>query len=265
MNIHLIRVPWDSARREWRMGLGPAALAPALRGRLERDGHSVKESTIDAGEPAAEIRTAFELAAGIAEAVRIARGRGELPVVLAGNCFSSTGVIGGIGEKELALVWHDAHGDLNTPDTTGTGFLDGMALAACTGRCWSSLASAIPGFAPVRETRVHLAGARDLDPAEEAVLAEGRISRGADPSRAVAKASGFHAHIDLDVLDPDHVGPANMFATRGGLQAGDVIALVREAQKLAPLRAIALTAYDPSYDPSGKVRTAAVEIVASLC
>jgi arginase len=263
-SVHLILVPWDSARLDWRMGRGPRVLAPLVTKRLEQDGHSVRETTIDATEPTAEIRTAFELASGIAGSVRAAVGRGESPIVLAGNCISSLGTISAIAHKDLALVWHDAHGDLNTPETSTSGFLDGMALAACTGRCWNPMTATIPGFMPVRETRVHLAGARDLDPAEEAVLSEGRISHGADPTRALRGASGFYAHVDLDVLDPERVGPANVFATPGGVLADDVVAVIRNATAHAPLRALAITAYDPAVDHSGKVAAAAVEIVAAL-
>jgi len=61
------------------------------------------------------------------------------------------------------VLWFDAHGDFNTPESTLGGFLDGMALAIATGRCWTGLAATVPGFTPVAEENVVLVGARDLD------------------------------------------------------------------------------------------------------
>ena len=66
----------------------------------------------------------------------------------------------------MHVLWFDAHGDFNTPETTTSGFLDGMALAAVTGRCWTGLTRAIPGFTPVPESNVTAIGVRDLDEGE---------------------------------------------------------------------------------------------------
>src|SRR5687767_1880913 len=114
----------------------------------------------------AEIGTAFDLDRQLAREVAAARLRSAFPLTLAGNCITSVGTVGGLGAGATGVLWFDAHGDFNTPETTIGGFLDGMALATVVGRCWRSLAAGVPGFTPVAEENVVLVGARDLDPAE---------------------------------------------------------------------------------------------------
>ena len=74
-----------------------------------------------------------------------------------------------------SVLWLDAHGDYNTPETTTGGFLDGMALAMLTGRCWRAMTAQVPGFEPVAEKRVVMFGTRDLDSAGGELLRSSRI------------------------------------------------------------------------------------------
>src|SRR5439155_21217551 len=85
----------------------------------------------------------------IAVAVRAVRAAGQFPVVLSGNCNSAVGTLSGLTPARRAVFWFDAHGDCNTPDTTATGFLDGMGLATVLGLCWYQLAASVPGYHPV--------------------------------------------------------------------------------------------------------------------
>src|SRR3954466_13329916 len=117
--VHLIAVPYDSARRGERMGEGPLVLAPALGERLRAGGREVRTVTIEAPADSwrAEIRTAFELARGVAGAVRDAVAGGAFPLVLSGNCGpAAIGCVAGL-DPSPAVCWFDAHGDFNTPDT----------------------------------------------------------------------------------------------------------------------------------------------------
>jgi arginase len=80
---------------------------------------------------------------------------GRLPVIVAGNCNVGLGAIGGIDAPRLGIVWLDAHPDFHTPETTDSGFIDGMGLAAATGACWKTLCNSIPGFHAAEErTRI---------------------------------------------------------------------------------------------------------------
>ena len=179
MEIRLLLVPYDSGQRNVRMGAGPEHLCAAgLEKHLAAQGHQVDSEVI---EPAsrnwrAEVQTSFELMRAIAKHVRAARTARRFPVVLSGNCLAAVGVIAGLGPG-TGVIWIDAHGDFNTPQTTTSGFLDGMALATATGQCWGELARSIEGFQPVPENAVVLLGARDLDPGEASALARSQITR----------------------------------------------------------------------------------------
>ena len=128
---------------------GPLHLLNAgLAERLEEEGHQVTIRSVELPPEfrATEIASAFELSAALARGVAGAVKTGTFPLVLSGNCGpAALGCVGGL-QSQTKIFWFDAHGDFNTPETTRSGFLDGMALAAVTGRCWSGLARAIPGF-----------------------------------------------------------------------------------------------------------------------
>ena len=132
-------------RRDFRLGRGPARLIElGLLDALRNAGCDVEVDEIalptDGFTP--DTRVAVDLQAAIAERATAARRRGAFPLVLAGNCGTSVGTVAGVtaatGSRPV-VFWFDAHGDLNTPETTTTGFLDGMALAMLTGRCWQTV------------------------------------------------------------------------------------------------------------------------------
>lgn len=137
MRINLILVPYDSGQRGVRMGRGPEHLLRAgLPEALVREGHEVHTELVEApGTWRAEIATTFALAAVIAERARLAREEGRFPLLVTGNCMMSLGLLAA-SRAPTSIVWLDAHGDFNTPETTIGGFIDGMALATMTGRCW---------------------------------------------------------------------------------------------------------------------------------
>ncbi|TGS52310.1 arginase, partial [Mesorhizobium sp. M3A.F.Ca.ET.201.01.1.1] len=81
-----------------------------------------------------------------AAAVRTARTNNTLPVVCLGTCSGSLGVIGGLNAKEnqFGVIWFDAHGDADTPETSRTGFIEGMVTSTIVGRCWSQYTAQTP-------------------------------------------------------------------------------------------------------------------------
>src|ERR1700741_812705 len=258
MALDLIQVPYDSALRGVRMGRGPLWLVEnGIAGRLRAIDADLRETVVEARPFRAEIATAFELARSLSLAVRAARGRGGFPLVLAGNCFSSLGTLAALGTADTGVIWFDAHGDLNTPDTTQSGFLDGMALATLLGRCWKTLAASVAEFVPVPEERVALVGARDLDEPEARYLDGSRLllvtveeirTRGEEDALArlealASRVSRIYLHIDLDVHDPS-AGRANQYATPEGLSAEGVQRAVRTIAARVPIGAAAITAFD---------------------
>jgi arginase len=272
MRVHLIAVPYDSGRRGERMGAGPEHLLESgLGSRLHEAGHEAQVRMVEAPADGwrAEIGTAFALARGVAAEVREAAAAGAFPLVLSGNCTpAALGCVSGLSGSP-AVFWFDAHGDFNTPDTTIGGFLDGMALATVTGRCWPQLAGGIPGFAPVDEEAVALLGTRDLDPLEAAALARSPVRRVApDEIRrrlpAVLGEMGLagrptYLHLDLDVLDPAE-GRVNAFAAADGLSRSEAAWAIETVAAAAPLGAASLTALDPACDPGGGAVEAALAL-----
>lgn len=276
MNVALLLVPYDTARRGWRSGAGPGHLLDAgLADHLRRQGHSVDHLVIedDPALPPAEIRTAFELCRRLAPAVREARAAGRFPLILSGNCNSAVGTLSGLTPAPRAVFWFDAHADCNTADTTATGFLDGTSLAAALGLTWRELGASVPGFEPVAAEATFLIGARDLDPPEAALLARsritsvpvadvpGRFSRfSAEPS---ADGALGYLHLDLDVLDPA-LGQANSFPVPGGLSLEQVTRAIAAIGARWRLGAAAVTSYAPEYDSTGAVCRAAFAAIDAI-
>lgn len=279
--VRLLQVPYDSGVFDARMGSGPLALARAgAAQRLRGLGHAVEEVLLEpASSPGwrAELRTAFELDHVIAAAVTAAREASQIPLMMSGNCNATLGVLAGLAHPglRLGLVWLDAHGDFNTPELDQSGFLDGQGLAMVVGRCWQTLASAVPGFSPLPEQRVLLIGARSLDQAEEAALRRSEITwlapaQARDPGAITAalqvlagQADVVHFHVDLDVYDPS-IAPANSYATPDGLLAHDVHRIVRQTAGHLPVVSATLASYDPALDPAGRMRDTALDLLGQL-
>lgn len=274
MRISVFAVPYDSGWRDVRMGRGPARL---LEGGLEAaaraHGHDVRTELVElpaggTGDAGGEVGRAFALTSALAVRVRAESAAGRFPLVLAGNCGATIGALAGLGPADTGLVWFDAHADFNTPETSASGFLDGMALAILTGRCWRSLAATVPGFVSVPDRHVVLVGARDLDLPEARALAESGIRRvaadlvGLDAA-VPADSRRAYLHIDLDVLDLSE-GRANQFAVAGGLTVLALQSAVRRVAARAPIVGAALTAYDPTCDPEGRIVAAALAVVETL-
>lgn len=197
-----------------------------------------------------------------------------LPIVLSGNCNSCLGTTAGIGSDGLGVVWFDAHGDFNTPETTISGFLDGMGLAMLTGRCWQSLLRTIPGFSPISEANTLHIGSRDLDPEEARLLQQsaielitpqvgkGRILQafGAALDRLRDKAARIYLHVDMDVLNTGEALP-NHLAVPGGLSVEVVEAAISMVKERFELCAGAVTSFDPGYDKDDQVLEAGIRMM----
>ena len=270
--VRTIFAPYDSGHRGLRMGAGPDYLMegglPEMLRSTERPSLSFAH-VLPEVDPPAEVATAFELDRLIAEQVREAVAGGEFPLVLSGNCNTAVGTIAGLGASDLGVVWFDAHADFNTPETTTTGFTDGMGLAIIVGHCWKEMAGGVPGFSAVAERDVVLAGVRAIEPAEEERLAASDVSVvGADrigleaPGNLEVALDGLksrvYVHLDLDVLDPEKAGKANEFAPAGGLSAEDLKTALGVVRERFAVAAAGIASYDPAFDPDGRVLAVAL-------
>jgi arginase family enzyme len=184
-------------------GEGAQALAERLGGTIA--GSPGEPAVRDWSEDLPAARPVLEAAAA---AVRDALAAGARPVLTASDCSICIATLPEVvlHEPDVHVAWIDAHGDFNTPETTPSGFLGGMCLAAACGR-WE--AEGWPGT--LDPARVHFLGVRDLDPGEEAEVEAAGISA------EVPDGVPLYVHLDADVLDPSVM--AAQFAVPDGWDA----------------------------------------------
>ena len=252
------------------MGNGPAHLKRALA-----DLAGVSSEAITVEERPFELGTTFRILRAVSDRVRESIADNRLPILLAGGCLSSLGALAAIGSDTTAMIWFDAHADFNTPETTPSGFIDGMALAAITGRCWRILAASVPGFRPMHEKNVMLIGARDLDTEERTFLERSEITylspesirqKGVEGclSEVLARLPGrVYLHLDLDVLDRTEAR-VNEYSSTGGLTVSELLHIIRFVGHNRTIVGAAITAYDPSVDCDSKALHAGVAVIKAL-
>lgn len=275
MKVSLIQAPYDSGHFESGFGHGPETIiAAGLADELALHGHDVSVETIGkvGDEQEREIATGFAVCRAVAALVADSRAAGKFPIVLAGNCLTTVGAVA--GEAADSIVWADQHGDMNTPETSSYGFLDGMALATVLGLCWKPMAASVPGFRPIDPARCILVDARDLDPDEKALLESLPILRAqvgdAAGETARLKADGVkrtHLHLDLDVHNPRQL-QVNRYTTPGGPSPKQLREMATALARSVPIVGVTVSAYDPTFDASGDVPPAVgkllVEFLAAL-
>lgn len=289
MRVSIIGVPADLGASRRGTDMGPSAIRYAkLREQLADLGHDV----VDLGNlhaPVAETRQAGdrlkylpeieaicnELADTVASTLRA----GSLPLVLGGDHSISMGTVAGVARVRPAvgLIWMDAHGDFNTPETSPTGNIHGMPLAAITGRGESSLVD-LGGAGPtVAAADVALVGLRDLDEIERGALRESGvhvftmkevdrlgIARVMEQAIACSARDGRHVHVsfDVDVLDPRYA-PGVGTPVPGGLtyrEAHLALELLADAGVLGSLEFVEV---NPILDQENETARLAVGLAAS--
>jgi arginase len=187
----------------------------------------------DWSEDLPEARPVLELAAA---EISAALDQGELPLLTASDCSICIATLPTVARRVpgVQFLWIDAHGDFNNPDTTPSGFLGGMCLAAACGR-WDA------GWPDtVDPLSVWYVGVRDLDPGERVEVEAAGVLRGVPGDGPV------YVHLDLDALDPSVLPP--QFPVPDGMQADEVrdilAALVRDGR----LVGLEVTAFEaPEY------------------
>jgi len=156
------------------------------------------------GEPWERLAVLYDAVARTVAATVLANtgGRGGRPVVLTGDCAISLGIVAGLQRAgaDPGIVWFDAHGDVQTPETTASGYLAGMPLRLLTGYRPELIAARL-GLRPVPEHRIVLAGVRDLDPPEVTYLADAAIGRREVADLGDLPEGPLYVHVDMDVLD----------------------------------------------------------------
>jgi arginase len=253
----MIVVPYHLGRRDVEVGRGPAKILAATG-----IPSTVVERTNSAiGELDAVADVNLQLARAVAA--------GSRPVVLAGNCNSCLGTLAGISREDLGVIWFDAHGDFNTPETSISGALEGMSLAIATGACHHELRQRIGLIRPVSEANVLLVATRDLDPEEEVRLERSAVSViGLDDlpgamDRLARRVGAVYLHLDLDVLDP-RASPGVNFSAPGGIDPQGLFDAVRHVGAAVPLAAAAIANFNPERDIEDRTLKIAHQLVGIL-
>jgi len=214
----------------------------------------------------------------IAGVVQQARKDDRFPLVLGGDHSVALGSLGGLAAAHGpgGVLWIDAHGDLNRPETSPTGNVHGMVLAAALGLAGPGFESDAWPMPAIDRTRVALVGTRQLDQGERELVREHGLrvwtmstidQLGVERSirEALEHVSGenfVHVSLDMDVLDPD-VAPGVGTAVRGGLnyrEAHLALELVAETHMLTSLDVVEV---NPVLDDANETGVLAVELIAS--
>jgi arginase len=188
------------------------------------------------------------------EAAAAAIGVGPRPLLTATDCSICVGSVPAVARRwpDAWLLWLDAHGDFNTPETTPSGFLGGMCLAGAVGLWDTGFGT---GAAP---ERVVLVGGRDLDDAEVELMGRYRVVRTDDPASALAGREVF-VHLDVDILDPE-VMPGQLYPAPGGLDLAQLRELLAGVASRARIVGAEITCFSTP-ELSGELAQAVAPLV----
>ncbi|MFB6113096.1 MAG: arginase [Halodesulfurarchaeum sp.] len=293
--VRIIGAPTDYGANRRGVDMGPSAIRYAgLSNAIESAGASCVDGG-DLSTPIMEQRSepssspinanhltaVREVAGQVSEEVAEALATDELPVVLGGDHSIAVGSLSGSGrDADIGALWIDAHGDFNTPETSPSGNVHGMALAAALGNGYFSSVDWAPA-AGLREENVVLLGLRDLDADERTAIRESDVTaytmsdldaRGLrdviEEALDVASAgvAGIHVSLDLDWLDP-HEAPGVGTPVRGGVSYREahaaLEAIAEHDRRYDILRSMDVVEVNPILDQRNQTADMAVGLVAS--
>jgi arginase len=293
--IEIIGVPVDLGAGRRGVDMGPSAIRVAdLEPRLEALGHQVEDCgdldvMIPETQPVGEGKLRYKepilaISDLLRQAVEKALGRGRLPLVLGGDHSIAIGSIAGSAchyareGGQLGLIWFDAHGDANTPETTPSGNIHGMSLAIALGLGDPDLVN-LGGRAPkIRPRNTALIGLRDVDPGERETLKRTGVEvytmrdideRGmrdvVDEAIRIASdgTAGIHLSFDLDVVDPEDA-PGTGTPVWGGITYREAHLAMELVSDRAEIVAIDLVEVNPVLDTQNMTGVLAAELAQSV-
>ena len=279
--LTLIDAPFGDGASHSGCQMGPEALRIAdLPGVLRRLGHEVRQEEVEPDDP----HDASAWIGDAARAVAASLARGERPILIGGDhTLGAGGALGAASHwatesRPFFTLWIDAHGDFNTPKTSPSGAVHGMALAAACGEPGvEHLLSAAPRTR-LDPAKLLMLGLRSIDPGERGLLRARGVRlvdmRHIDENGVVAplrsfleqidRASGvLHVSFDVDALDPE-VGPGVGTPAPGGLTYREAHLVMELLHDSRLVRSVDLMELNPYLDERGKTARLMVELAASL-
>ncbi|PQE15115.1 arginase protein [Rutstroemia sp. NJR-2017a BVV2] len=272
--ITIITSPYHVGIPSHRVGAGPSKiLSLSLLPQLHALGLRTQINEIPSvDDHEGEIGRSFELLRRISHGVSAAVQQGTFPLILAGNCMSSTGVACGLPEERLAVIYFDAHDDFDTPETKTSGYFDAMGVAMMRGECWGEMMRSVEGFRPVGRERFVYCGVRDQTELQRRRVEDagfcvirGRRERGevdyAGELQAELEKGGYSpalVHVDMDVLDSG-LGKANDYAAPGGLSERDLLECLEMIPRKVTPTSLTVASFDPGARGGDKIGRIAVD------
>lgn len=192
---------------------------------------------------------------GLQHAVRASLKAGNLPIMVANTCSASLATLPVVAAElpEICVLWIDAHGDFNVPDTTDSGYLGGMVVAAACGLWDSGMGAGL------RSNLVTIVGGRDIDDGEQKLLDANDVTvlppegYSLEALRSIVRDRPIWVHIDWDVLEPGYI-PAD-FAVTGGLLPKQIEEILAEfAPQIRGLEVAEFHVSGAQSDPSGALK-----------
>jgi arginase len=274
MRVDLVTVPYRYDERGEGLGAGPdALLAAGLPEQLRAAGIDLAGPHEAHLDPALqeEGRTALNigrLGADTARLVAAARRNGDGVFVLAGDDTAAIGVVSGLEQAAgaataIGVVWVDAHGDFNTPETSFSGILAGMPVAILAGLAGPVWRNAAGLATPVATGNIILAGVRELDEKEEELIRSTDVQ--VVPATELCDGETFvqaidqltrrcallYLHVDLDVLDPRFV-PSASTPSANGLSIEELIATMTTVFQTGRVAAVTISSLNPGAGARGQ-------------
>ncbi|HSL22979.1 MAG TPA: arginase [Vicinamibacterales bacterium] len=292
--IHIIGVPLDLGGNRRGVDMGPSALRIAgLHEKLESLRYTVVErgditapipEVKSEGDPKKKyVREIARVCQKLFETSLAAIEKGATPLVLGGDHSLAAGSVGAPAEfarrqqKPLGLLWIDAHGDMNTPNSSPSGNVHGMPLAALLGQEPAELAR-IGNFAPkVLPEKTVLIGIRNLDEVEKKAVRDSRVNvftmKDIDRqgiasimeqalAMAGAGTAGIHVSLDLDVCDPG-IAPGVGTPIKGGLDYREAHVVMEMIADSGLLTSLDLVEVNPILDVQNQTAVLGAELAAS--
>jgi arginase len=279
-SIRLIEVPYHIGFQDEGMARGPEEiLAAGLLDNLQEAGFDVshgqalrEEVQID------EFSAILGVNQAVKEQVTIALEAGAFPLVLSGGCSASLGALAATDTSTTGILWFDAHGDYNTPETTPSGYFGGMPLAVANGLGHSKHWQGLTSQPTIVAANTILIGIRDLDPGEKenllrsvAQLVPGEMfvsgTAGHFLRNALVKLGAsvrqVYLHLDIDVLDPE-IAPGISYPSPEGLTLNQLNNVLTFIGNLVPVRVASLAAFNPAKDVAGKTLSCAKNLAQTL-
>ena len=286
IRIGIVKLPMTGSRAGSEHSKGPESIeVRGLIHLLEGMGCTVEDSQTASltSEEEGEYGTWHRLGLAsrhLADIVADQRRRGLFTVGLLANCNGLMGMLGGLqhsgpGRRPLrvGLVWIDAHGDINTPETTLSGMLGGMPVAVSTGLCLHRLRVKC-GLDPALPTRyVTMVGVRDTDPLEQEIIDRSDVEhitveqiRRLSPAieleieRLATLTDLVYVHVDIDALDPEEVPGHGLTVPDGptSLELANALEIMFEHPKAV---AFGVASYPVDRDPDGRSLRAVYNLV----